>query len=200
MQKKEKSFGDTFFLDTNVLLDYLEKRHKEVYSVISELLKLNREGKITVVTSIFNVAELLEKELEIAFYRRCMKRKKSCDEIIRMARSRGVSYERALERGRGKLWEKVRKLIEDNEILLLFLPDYVDPFEMVFDLAINRFLSSQDLIVVTTAFAYSITYFLSNDKQLVKKLGEYGWFYVFNLREDKQRETFCNTVLKVVQS
>jgi len=200
MQKKEKDSADTFFLDTNVLLDYLEKRHNDVYKVISELLQLSKEGKIILVTSIFNIAELLEKELDIAFYNRCMKKKMSCDEIIRSAKSKGGSYERALENCRGRLESKVKRLIEDNKLLLLSLPDNLDPVDQVCDLVVNRFLSSQDAMIVTTALAYSVTYFLSNDKQLVEKIGKIGWFYIYNLRKDNQRETFCNTVLKVAQS
>jgi predicted nucleic acid-binding protein len=200
MQKQDKSLTNTFFLDTNVLLDYLEKRHEAVHKVVSELLQLNREGKVNLATSIFNLAELLDKELEIAFYLRCMKRRMSCDDIIKKARSRGAYYERALEKCRDKLWLRMRKLIEDNNFLILSLPDDIDPFEQICELGINRFLSSQDVMVVATALANSIPYFLSNDKQLVNKLSEHGWFYVYNLREDNQRETFCNDVLKVFQS
>lgn len=198
--QKEKSLIDTFFLDTNVLLDYLERRNKDVQRIVSELLQLSKKGKINLATSIFNIAELLEKELDIAFYHKCMKKKMSCDEIIRLARNKGNSYERALESCRGKLELKVRKLIENNSLLLLSLPDDLDPIEQVWDLGVNRFLSSQDVMIVTTALAYNVTYFLSNDKQLVRKIGENGWFYVYDLREDNQRETFCNTVLKVVKS
>jgi len=187
-------------LDTNVLLDYLEKRHKEVYRVVFELLRLNRKGKITLATSIFNIAELLEKELDIAFYGECMRKKMSSDQIIRLARGRGGPYEKALENCRGKLESKVKKLIEKNDILLLSLPENIDPLEQVCDLGVNSYLSSQDVMIVTTALAYSVTYFLSNDKKLVRKLDQNGCFYVYNLRKDDQRETFCDTVLKVLQS
>jgi len=200
VQKGRSSLIDTFFVDTNVLLDYLEKRHKEVYRVVFELLRLSREGKIILATSIFNIAELLEKELDIAFYSKCMRKKMSCDEIIRLAKNKGRSYEKTLENCRGRLESRVKKLIEKNDILLLSLPENIDPLEQVCDLGVNTFLSSQDVMIVTTALANSVTYFLSNDNELVKKLGQNGSFYVFNLRKDEQREIFCNTVLKVVQS
>lgn len=191
---------DIFFLDTNVLLDYLEKRHKEVYGVVFELLRLSREGKIILATSIFNIAELLEKELDIAFYGKCMRKKMSFDEIIRLARSKGGSYEKTLENCRGGLESRVKKLIENNDILLLSLPENIDLLEQVCDLGVNNYLSSQDVMIVTTALTNSVTYFLSNDQKLVKKLDQNGSIYVYNLRKDDQRETFCNTVLKVVKS
>ena len=191
---------DTFFVDPNVLLDYLEKRHKEVYRVVFELLRLSKEGKIILATSIFNIAELLEKELDIAFYSKCMRKKMSSDEIIRLARNKGDSYEKTLEKCRGRLESRVKKLIEKNNILLLSLPENIDSLEQVCDLGVNNFLSSQDVMIVTTALANSMTYFLSNDQELVKKLDQNGGIYVYNLRKDDQRETFCNTVLKVIKS
>ena len=191
---------ETFFVDTNVLLDYLERRHEEIYKIVYELLRLSRKGKIILATSIFNIAELLEKELDIAFYGKCMMKKMSYDEIIRSVRGRKRLYEKTLENCKGKLESKVRKLIEQNDIVLLCLPDDVQHLDQVCDLGVNSYLSSQDVMIVTTALANSVTYFLSNDEELVRKLDQNGSIYVYNLRKDDQRETFCNTVLKVVKS
>jgi predicted nucleic acid-binding protein len=191
---------DTFFLDTNVLLDYLERRNREVFDVVSELLQLNKKGKIVLATSIINLAELLEIELDIAFYGKCMKKRMSYDEIMRHLRTRDRVFEMALDDCKIKLESKVKKLFDGNSILLLSLPDDSEPFEQICDLGLNQCLSSQDLVMITTALAYSMTYFLSNDEDLVKKISQQGWFYAVDLKKDNQRETFRNTVLKVIQS
>lgn len=190
---------DIFFLDTNILIDYLENRDEEVSDVVSKLLLLNKNGKIILATSIFNIAELLEKELEIAFYGQCIKRKMSSDEIYRQARSRQTFFEEALEKCRSKLESKVRKMIETNDITLLYLPEDVQHLEQVCDLGVNNYISSQDVMIVTTALANKATYFLSNDKELVKKLSQNGSLYVFDLSDERQRETFLDTVLETVQ-
>ena len=72
----------TIFLDSNIILDYLENRNREVREILSELLKLHKEGKCALTTSVFNIAEIIDKEFEINFYGWCLTEKMSYDEIV----------------------------------------------------------------------------------------------------------------------
>jgi predicted nucleic acid-binding protein len=62
------------FLDTNVILDYLENRNQEVRDVIAQSLLLHKKGRIILATSVFNIAELIDQEFQNLFYKRMYKR------------------------------------------------------------------------------------------------------------------------------
>ena len=69
------------FIDTNIMLDYIEKRHKKSKKILDKMIKLNKNGKIKLSTSIFNIAELLDVEFEINYFIDCINNKMSADEI-----------------------------------------------------------------------------------------------------------------------
>lgn len=187
---------DLVFVDTNILLDYLENRNKEVVEIFSKLIVLNKEGKIVLATSVFNIAELLHKELDIEAYGQCIKKKMSFDEIISLVRNRKTKYEKALENCRNKLESKIRRLIKTNELTLLYLPDDMQNVEQLYELGLESFLSSQDAIVVATAIANGVTYFLSKDSELVKKIKPSEIPYAYDLKKGEARVTLMDTVLK----
>ena len=189
---------DVFFADTNVLIDYLEIRDNAVHNLFTKLLQLDKEGKIRLVTSIFNIAELIDKELDIAFYSKCMKQKMSCDEILRLARNRQGKYEEKMETCVTNVESKIRRFIEKNDLTLLCLSAEMLDLEQIFYLGIKNYIPSQDTMIVATALASKATYFLSSDEKLGKKLKVNDLFYVFDLGKEKQREIFRDTVLKAL--
>ena len=65
------------FLDTNVILDYLESRNQEVRDIIAQLLLLYKKGRVILATSVFNVAELVDKEFQIRFIGVCVNERMS---------------------------------------------------------------------------------------------------------------------------
>ncbi len=75
--------AETIFLDTNIMLDYIENRHQEVRDIIAQLLLFHRKNIIILSTSIFNLAELIDKEFEIHFIGSLLSQKLSYDEIYR---------------------------------------------------------------------------------------------------------------------
>lgn len=189
------------FLDTNVILDYLEDRNKDVSEVINQLLHLHKDGSLLLATSIFNIAELIESEFEIHFFGWCIKEKMSYDETIRKRRGNLRYYEMVSEKNRNKIEKKIRQFIEDNEIALLHLSiNDVEEFEEIYELTLNSYLSSQDAMITATAIANDVTYFLSNDRELVNKISQNGLLYAFNLHDPRQRETFLDNVLKGFES
>lgn len=187
---------DLVFVDTNILLDYLENRNKDIKEIFSKLLELNREGKIILATSIFNIAELLHKELDIAAYGQCVRKKMSYDEIMSLVRNRKTSYEKALVDCTGKLESRIRRLIEKNEITLLYLPDDMRNLDQLYDLGFKSYLASQDAIIVATAIANGVTYFLSKDGILIKKIKPDEIPYAYDLKKQEARQTLLDTVLK----
>jgi predicted nucleic acid-binding protein len=191
-----KQMVDLVFVDTNILLDYLENRNKEVSEIFSKLIELNKEGKIVLATSVFNIAELLHKELDIAAYGQCIKKKMSFDDIISLVRNRKNSYEKVLENCRNKLESKIRRLIEKNDLTLLYLPDDMQNMENLYELGFSSYLSSQDAIVVATAIANNVMYFLSKDEVLIKKIKPNDIPYAYDLRKEDSRKTLNDTVLK----
>jgi len=82
-------------LDTNVLLDYIEKRdEKIVYFINKDLKPLAKKNKITLGTTIYNVAELLDKEFEINLQLNLIRKRLSADKILNISKNkqRTISY------------------------------------------------------------------------------------------------------------
>jgi len=71
----------TVFLDTCVILDYLENRDTDIRDIVAQLLLFHENGKIILATSIFNIAELIDKEFEIYFIGHLISKRLSYDEI-----------------------------------------------------------------------------------------------------------------------
>jgi predicted nucleic acid-binding protein len=188
--------ADLIFVDTNILLDYLENRNKEIEEIFSKLLYLSKKGKIVVATSIFNIAEVLHKELDITAYGQCMKKKLSYDDIMSLVRNRNTAFEEALVNCRNSLESKIRRLIETDNLVLLYLPDDVQNVEQLYELGLGSYLQSQDAIVLATAIANNATYFLSKDGPLVKRIKPSDIPYAYDLKKEESRKTLNDTVLK----
>jgi len=189
--------GDVFFLDTNVILDYLEKRNQDVIDILAQLLHFHSKGRIVVATSVFTVAELMDTEFQIRFIGECINDRMSGDEIISKLNRDKELYRQVAERNKEKVSSKVKDFIQRNQIEVLSLPSsQVWDYEDLYKLLYNHFLRTQDALIAATALANNVNYFLSNDDDLVHIMGKL--LHTFNLRDKEQRETFRDSVLKAI--
>lgn len=189
--------GQVIFLDTNVILDYLENRNKEVKEVVTQLLDLHKEDRIVLTTSIFNIAELIDKEFQIYFIKACISERMSGDEIISKLRRDRKLYKQVAERNKSRVEKKIRNFIFKNKIEILS-PSFDDPkdYKEIYGLIYNYQLRSQDALIVATAILNNATYFLSNDSELVNTIDDLT--NSFNLRNRRHLENFRDNVLEAI--
>lgn len=183
------------FLDTDVMLDYLENRHKETRDIIAQLLLLHKKEKITLVTSAFNIAELIDKEFEIHFLGWCIQEKMSADETFESLRKKQELVRTVTEKNKTGIEKGIQEFIFKNRIDVLTIPQGYD-YQQLYDLVYNRQLKSQDATNVATAMGWKATYFLTNDSNLANAIADL--FYVYKLHEEKRRQEFRNTVLEAL--
>lgn len=187
--------GQLVFLDTDIMLDYLENRNKEVRDIIAQLLLLHKKERITLVTSAFNIAELIDKEFEIHFIGWCIKEKMSYDETFGKLNRDEQYYREVSENNKEGIEKGIREFISKNRVeVLTFVENY--KYQELYDLIYKRQLKSQDAVMVAIALGWKATYFLTNDSNLTKKIDDL--FDVYRLRDDKLREAFRNSVLEAV--
>ena len=187
------------FLDTNIILDYIENRNSKVRDVVAQLLLFHQKGTVVLATSVFNVAELIDKEFEIHFIGDLMAEKLSYDEIYRQKGDK-EHFREVAENKKQRIKQKIEQFIFQNEIEILTLSfkeedknsgGYVDLYELIYKYQ----FSSQDALMIATALNNNVTFFLSNDSDLIKQINNNSLIDTFNLRDEKQREDFKNTVL-----
>jgi predicted nucleic acid-binding protein len=187
--------SQSVFLDTDVMLDYLENRNQEVRDIVAQLLLLHRRERITLVTSAFNIAELIDKEFEIHFISWCLGEKMSCDETLGKLRRDEKYFLEVSEKNRKRIEKGITAFVFRNRIAVLSFPNEYE-YKELYDLIYKRQLKSQDAVVVATAQGWKVTYFLTNDSNLANKIGDL--FDVYRLRDDKLRQAFRNNVLEAV--
>jgi predicted nucleic acid-binding protein len=189
--------GQVFFLDTNVILDYLEKRNQDVIDILAQLLHFHSKSRIVVATSIFTIAELIDAEFQIRFIGECINDRMSGDEIISKLNRDRELYRQVAERNKEKVASKVEEFIVKKQIEVLSLPsNEAWDYEQLYKLLYNNLLRTQDALIAATALANNVNYFLSNDNDLVNALGKL--LHTVNLRDKEQRETFRDNVLKAI--
>ena len=189
--------GDVLFLDTNVILDYLEKRNQDVADIVAQLLHFHGKNRIIVATSVFNVAELIDAEFQIRFIGECINERMSGDEIISKINRDREMYKQIAETSKDKIANKIHDFIFKKQIEVFSLvfsesKHYDELYKLIYD----NLLRPQDALIVAAALSNSATYFLSNDSDMVNAIGKL--LNVFNLRDKVQRETFVNSVLKAI--
>ena len=183
------------FLDTNIILDYLENRNPEVRDIIAQLLPPHRKGKIRLATSVFNVAELIDKEFDIHFMSWCLNQRMSSDEVLNKRNRDEKLFEEISEKNRKEIEKRVNKFASKNEIGILS----ISPEELqqdIYELIYRHKLQCQDALMIATALANKVTYFLSNDSNLIRKTSEL--FDGYSLRDPILREAFRNNVLESI--
>ena len=184
------------FLDTNVILDYLEKRDQEVEKMVSQLLLFHGKGRLILATSVFNVSELIDNEFQIQVIGECINERMSYDEINRF-RSNKNEYRVKAEKNRFKVEKKIKDFIFRNRIEVLSIPfDEPEYYQELYELIYKYQLRSQDALMVATASLNDATYFLSKDSDLINTIGDL--FNTFDLRIASRLEGFRNEVLEAL--
>lgn len=183
------------FLDTDVMLDYIENRNKDVRDIIAQLLLLHKKGKITLVTSAFNIVELIDKEFEINFISHCLAEKMSPDETLSKLRRDEKYFLEVTEKSRKTIENSITDFIFKNRVAVLSFPNEYN-YKELYDLIYKRQLKSQDAVVVAIALGWKVTYFLTNDSNLANKIDDL--FDVYKLREYALREAFRSNVLEAL--
>lgn len=185
----------TVFLDTNVMLDYLENRHQDVRDIIAQLLLFHKQGKVVLATSTFNVVELIDQEFQIHFYGWCLNEKMSYDEIVQKINRDEKLFLKISSNKRNDIEKAISNFIYEKEIQILTF-DLLDDYKQLYNLLYEKNIRSQDALVVTAASANKVTYFLSNDNNLASKVDYL--FNVYNLRNKESRKNFVNNVLEAI--
>jgi len=192
------------FLDTNVILDYLEKRNRKVMDIVAQLLFFHQREKIILATSVFNIAELIDKEFEIHLIGNFVSERMSYDEILKRKNNKKLSREIATK-NRRSIERKIKDFIFDNQIRILpfsFVNEneterdqesktYDDLYSLIYEYQ----FSSQDALIIATALSNKVTYFLSNDGDIIGQINNNGLMDAYNLRDKNLREAFKNEVL-----
>jgi predicted nucleic acid-binding protein len=183
------------FLDTDVILDYLENRNQEVRDIIAQLLLLHKKGRIVLATSVFNIAELIDKEFQIHFIGWCLKERMSYDEVISKLNKDEKLFKEVSSKNKEEVERRIKDFIFKKEIQILSLTGEKE-YEEIYNLIYERNLRSQDSLIVATALANKVTYFLSNDSNLISRIG--NLLDVYNLRDRNMLEAFRRDVLEAI--
>jgi len=187
---------EVYFLDTNVILDYLEKRNQDVSDIVAQLLHFHGKGRIIVATSVFNIAELIDTEFQIHFIGECINQRMSGDEIIgRLSRDKAM-YKQIADTTKDKIAKGIQEFLTRNNIEVLSLDSKPQGLDDLYGLIYGNLLRPQDALIVACALSNNAAYFLSSDADLLDAIGER--LNGFSLRDKKQRETFRDNVLKVI--
>ena len=180
------------FLDTNIILDVIENRNKEVKQFFNQLTRRYKNGEIQLSTSIYNITELLDKEFEISYFQECMKEKISGDVIIRRRGSRAFYCERSI-RNKEKIVERVNNFLEKSELHIHSSTLPMDEREMLYKLLGDRGIRSQDAIIISCALHNEADYFFTSDGNLKNALPDI--IYAFDISREQERDTILRTVL-----
>ena len=195
------------FLDTNVILDYIENRNQEVRDIIAQLLLFHENDKIVLATSVFNISELIDKEFEIHYIGNLLSEKLSYDEILKQ-KSNKKQFRGVAMKNKGKIEKKIKNFIfgKKIEILTLLISNIENgnteinekenkSYEELYDLIYNYQFSSQDALIIASALSNKVTYFLSNDGDIINQINNNNLMYAFNLRDQGDRKHFKNNFL-----
>lgn len=180
------------FLDTNIMLDVIENRNKEVKQFFTQLVKHHKNGDIQLSTSIYNITELVDKEFEISYFQECMKEKISGDVIIRRRGSRIFYCERSI-RNKDIIIDKVNDFLEKTELHIHSSTLPIEEREMLYILLGDRGIRSQDAIIVSCALHNESDYFFTSDGNLKNALPDI--IYAFDISREQDRDTILRTVL-----
>lgn len=183
------------FLDTPVILDYLESRNADVKGIVETLLQMAKEGSVVLATSVFNIAEAIDKEFDIHFGGWGLGQKMSFDEISRMRRDSKLFTE-VSGRNKGRVQKNIDTFASQQEITIFSLSPESQQYEQLYNLIYKYQLQSQDALIVAAAIANDTTYFLSNDLDLLVKIRDVLDGY--NLRDVGSRNSFRSNVLQAI--
>jgi predicted nucleic acid-binding protein len=146
------------FLDTNLMIDYLENRNQKV---VIFLQKLFENKNIEVSTSFFNQIELIDKIQEITHLGNLVIKRKYCfDEIIRAKREKEL-----IPSEREKIFNDIENFFKDKKIKRYILES--KDARTTGEIITSMNLESQDALIISTYHTSQADMFLSNDKKLI---------------------------------
>jgi len=184
------------FIDTNVILDCLEDRNQAVKGIVERLLKFHKDGKVILATSVFNIAESIDKEFDIHFGKWGLSRKLAFDEI-RKLRNDWKKFADVSKNHRQTVRHSIEDFATKNELTIFSVPPpEAHQYEQLYDLIYKYQLESQDALIVAAAMTNGATYFLSNDVELIHKTSEILDGY--NLHDEGSRAAFLRDVLEAI--
>jgi len=148
------------FLDTCVLLDYLENRDRNVVHLVQNIID-NKKCKIA--TSIFNIIETLDKIQEIRHMAKLVVNNKySFDEISRDRHIKELS-----ETERQEILNELNNFQEKSKIIIYKL-DKQEGYDKVIQLLSKINLKSQDSLILGSYATSEANMFLTKDSDIVK--------------------------------
>jgi len=180
------------FIDTNIMLDVIENRNRDVKQFVSQLIKHHKKGDIQLTTSIYNITELLDKEFEISYFLECMKEKLSGDVIIRRRGTRGFYCERTI-RNKDKIIKKVNNFLKKSELEIYTSTLPIEEQDTLYKLLGDRGIRSQDAIIISCALHNESDYFFTSDGNLKNALPEI--IYAYDISREEDRDTILRTML-----
>ena len=156
---------------------------------------------MTIGTTIYNISEVLDKELEIKFQLELLKNRYSADEIIRYARNRsnypkniGKLNEKSKLKLFGSLSKSVKQLLDD--FVIFHLNNFTkDDYEILEELITEEYLQSQDALIVLATSKLE-AYFLTKNKYLLKSPKVNKLMFVYDPSDYKHR----NSLLKEISA
>jgi predicted nucleic acid-binding protein len=181
------------FLDTKVLLDYLEGRDEAVKEIVERLLNLHNNGRVILSTSVLNIAESIDKEFDIHFGKWGLTQKLAFDEIQKLRKNRQKFADVAKD---NRVREKIEAFASKNEVAIYSVPPEIEQCDQLYELIYRYQLESQDALIVSAALTNNATFFLSNDSALIRKTRDILDGY--NLRDEGSRNAFLKDVLEAI--
>lgn len=124
------------FLDTDVILDYLENRNQDVRDIVAQLLLLHKKGRIVLATSVFNIAELIDKEFQIHFIGWCLKERMSYDEVISKLNKDEKLFKEVSNKNKEEVEKRIDDFISKNRIQILSLSgeeNYKEIYKLIYE-------------------------------------------------------------------
>ncbi|NJE26615.1 hypothetical protein E3E22_08300 [Thermococcus sp. MV5] len=187
-------------LDTNVLLDYIEKRDEKIVHFINKDLKpLAKKNKLTLGTTIYNVAELLDKEFEINLQLNLIRKRLSADKILNISKNkqRTISYITRSNDSHSWVLSKVQKRIwRILSMLEIFYVAEISErdYTILEKLVLEGILSSQDAMIILTTIKLgeNYVYFLTGDQGIIKSPVANDYLEIFDSKNEQHRESLLN--------
>ena len=156
--KEEKEEEPRIYLDTNVILDVIERRRDESLFLIEEI---KNEGWYC-CTSAYTVCELIDKEQDFLNMGNLLLKKCTVDEILRKRNSKNLSQEQ-----REDAIDKVKGFFKQYNIEQFTLEEkgWETAYEVLRDLNVK----ASDAVQLATAKEAMCSIFVTNDEKLGKE-------------------------------
>jgi predicted nucleic acid-binding protein len=148
------------YVDTNVILDVIERRRKKDDSFLL-LDKIKNEGWYC-CTSAYTICELIDKEQEFLHVGNLLLNRHTLDEILKSRKPKDLSQEQ-----RDDAIDKVRGFFKQYKIEQFTLEE--KGWETAYAVLRDLNISASDAIQVATAIEANCSIFISNDGELGKE-------------------------------